>query len=361
MSEQAGGARVLIVDDVAANRFVAKKCLDALGVQLREAGDGEEALAILRGEGADLVLLDLEMPKLDGAGVLSAMKSDAALRSVPVLIISSNEEVHSVAKCLEQGADDYLTKPFEPTILRARARACLERRRLHEQERVARDALVAERERSDALLLNVLPESVVRRLKQGEKTIADRFDEATVFFADVAEAANLPKRVSPERALALFDELFSLFDALLEKHGIEKIKTVSDVYIGAAGVPEQRTDHAQAVAQMALEMQRESAGILSSLAEPMHLRIGVSTGIVLGGLVGKSRFTYDLWGDPVRAAAFLVGCAPPGSIQVDGATHQRLIDEFMFEDRGGFYVEGQGEVHTYLLTGSVPREVRGAR
>ncbi len=354
MSDQPAAARVLIVDDLAANRFAAKRCLEPLAPQTREAGDGEEALSILRAEAVDLVLLDLSMPKLDGMGVLRAMKQDERLRSVPVLIISSNEEVQSVAQCLDQGADDYLTKPFEPTILKARVRACLERRRLHEQEVKSRDALVAERERSDALLANMLPESVVHRLKKGEKNIADRLDEATVFFADVAEAAELPKRMAPERAVALLDELFSLFDALAEKHGVEKIKTVSDVYIGAAGVPEKRGDHAEAVAEMALGMQRESAGLLASLQVPMHLRVGVSSGLVLGGLVGKSRFTYDLWGDPVRAAAFLVSCAPPGSIQVAGATHERLKGKYMFDDRGGFYVEGQGEVHTYLLTGSLP-------
>lgn len=352
MGENGVRQRVLIVDDVAANRLAARRCLAALAVEFEESPDGQDAIERLRSSDFDLVLLDLEMPRLDGHGVLAAMKSEPRLSKLPVLIVSSNEEVERVVRCLEGGADDYLSKPFNPVVFRARVSACLERKRLRDDEIRIMNDLHAERERSERLLLNVLPASIAARLKAGPAQIAEQFEEATVFFAELADAPELSRQLKPDRAVGLLDELFSAFDALAERHGVEKIKTVGDVYIGVGGVPERRADHAPAVAEMALGMQREGGRILSTLTHPMSLKIGVCSGPVLAGVIGRSRFSYDLWGDTVKVAAFMASSGIPGYIQVAEETRVLLDARYLFEERGAFYVEGRGEVRTYLLTGS---------
>jgi adenylate cyclase len=210
----------------------------------------------------------------------------------------------------------------------------------------ARDAALA---RSDGLLLNVLPRSIAERLKREPGVIAERYDEVTVLFADVADFTPFAERTSPERVVGVLDEIFSAFDALTERHGLEKIKTIGDAYMVAGGLPEPRADHAEAIAALAIEMQAEFDRVCSALGLGLAIRIGIDSGPVVAGVIGRRKFIYDLWGDTVNTASRMESHGVVGRIQVTEATHQRLADRYRFEERGEIDVKGKGRIKTYLL------------
>jgi class 3 adenylate cyclase len=211
--------------------------------------------------------------------------------------------------------------------------------------------LLAEEERSERLLLNVLPAPIAERLKQGEGVIADAFPEVTVLFADLVDFTRRSQQVSPAEVVATLNELFSAFDRLAQRHGLEKIKTIGDAYMVAGGLPNPRPDHAQAVAEMALAMQEEVAGRADPSGQPLQVRIGIDTGPVEAGVIGTSKFSYDLWGDTVNTASRMESHGVAGCIQVTASTYQRLRDRYRFQRRGPIPVRGMGEMVTWFLLG----------
>ena len=211
--------------------------------------------------------------------------------------------------------------------------------------------LLAEQERSERLLLNVLPAPIAARLKQGEKVIADDFPEVTVLFADLVDFTRRSRDTTPERVVEVLDDLFSALDALAERHGLEKIKTVGDAYMVVGGLPEPRPDHARAVADMALDLRQEVARHLDPGGEPLAVRVGIDTGPVVAGVIGRRKFSYDLWGDTVNVASRMESTGVPGCIQVTDRTYRRLGDGYRFERRGPIQVKGKGKLVTWFLVG----------
>jgi class 3 adenylate cyclase len=215
----------------------------------------------------------------------------------------------------------------------------------------ARDEAFA---RSERLLLNVLPRPIAERLKGEPRVIADLHPEVTVLFADVVDFTAFTERTDPQRVVGVLDEVFSAFDALAETHGLEKIKTIGDAYMVAAGLPEPRPDHARAMADMALDMQAAFARLCIPLGLDLAIRIGVHSGPVIAGVIGRRKFSYDLWGDTVNTASRLESHGLAGRIQVSQATYRLLSDRYAFEDRGEIDVKGKGRVAAYLLVGRLP-------
>jgi class 3 adenylate cyclase len=212
-------------------------------------------------------------------------------------------------------------------------------------------ALQLEQERSERLLLNVLPAPIAARLKAGEGVIADAFPEVTVLFADLVDFTRRSRQVRPAQVVAALNELFSAFDELAQRHGLEKIKTIGDAYMVAGGLPLPRPDHAQAIAELALAMQAEVARRADPSGQPLAVRIGIDTGPVAAGVIGTSKFSYDLWGDTVNTASRMESHGVPGCIQVTERTYQRLRDGYRLERRGPIQVRGMGEMVTYFLLG----------
>ncbi len=209
-------------------------------------------------------------------------------------------------------------------------------------------------ERAETLLLNILPRSIVERLKAGPQTIADAFGSASILFADVVEFTPMAERISPAEVVEKLDRLFGHFDELAGRYGLEKIKTIGDCYMMAAGIPSPRPDHAQALALVALDMLdavREQ-GAVGSLG--FELRIGINSGPVVAGVIGRKRFLYDLWGDAVNTAGRMQTEGTPGRIQITRATYELLRDEFICEQRGTVPVKGKGEMETWYLVGRLP-------
>jgi adenylate cyclase len=206
--------------------------------------------------------------------------------------------------------------------------------------------------RVETLLLNVLPGDIAERLQTERGAIADQFDEASILFADVVEFTPLSARMTPRELVHLLDTLFTRFDDLADEYGVEKIKTIGDCYMVAAGVPTHRGDHAHALARMALEMRQCAAECLRSDGHAdLQLRIGISSGPVVAGVIGRRRFLYDLWGDTVNMASRMESHGTPGDIQITKPTWELVRDEFECRPRGLVDVKGKGPVETWQLVG----------
>jgi adenylate cyclase len=345
---------ILVVDDNEMNRDLLSRRLQRQGHKVFMATDGRDALAVVQTQSFDLILLDIMMPGMNGYEVLERLKADPNYAHIPVIMISALDDIESVVRCIELGAEDYLFKPFNPTLLKARIGASLEKKRLRDQERAFLKQIQTEQEKSDTLLLNILPEAIAHRLKQGEQTIADNFTEVTVLFADIVNFTEFSGNLSPAELVELLNQIFSTFDQLAVKHGLEKIKTIGDAYLVVGGLPVLRPDHAEAIAEMALDMQAAIAqfcipGTESGDRRPLTMRIGINTGPVGAGVIGIQKFTYDIWGDTVNIASRMESLGVPGKIQVTTSTYERLRDRYQFEERGWVDVKGKGEMMTYFL------------
>jgi adenylate cyclase len=215
----------------------------------------------------------------------------------------------------------------------------------------AEAALEVARNKSEALLLNVLPASIAQRLKEHEGSIADRFEEATVLFADIVGFTVLSARTPPVELVQMLDQLFSRFDALSDTYGLEKIKTIGDAYMVAAGIPLPRKDHVEAVAGLALDMGRALAEMPGEAFKTLNIRIGIHTGPVVAGVIGQRKFAYDLWGDAVNTASRMESHGAAGKVHVTREVYERLKDRFVFESRGTIEVKGKGELETFFLVG----------
>jgi class 3 adenylate cyclase len=218
----------------------------------------------------------------------------------------------------------------------------------------ARDAAFA---RSEGLLLNVLPRSIAERLKRSPGVIADAYDEVTVLFADIVSFTPFAESTEPTRVVAVLDQVFSEFDDLAARHGVEKIKTIGDAYMVAAGLPDPRPDHAAAMAEMALEMRDTFTSVCRPLGVSLALRIGLESGPVIAGVIGRQKFIYDLWGDTVNTASRMESHGVAGQIQVGEAAHRLLHDGYTFEPRGEIEIKGKGRLAAYFLTGRQPNGV----
>ena len=219
--------------------------------------------------------------------------------------------------------------------------------------------LEAEKEKSDKLLLNILPTTIAERLKSGEETIADHFDEASIVFADIVEFTQISAGAAPERIVQVLDDIFTKFDKISEKYGLEKIKTIGDCYMAVAGVPEPNLNHAEAAANWALEVmemmkdykfKHHESSDNSNGDIPIKFRIGMHCGPVVAGVIGKKKFIYDLWGDTVNTASRMEENGVSGMIHVSNRFKETLSNTKTFQDRGEIVIKGKGTMRTWFLT-----------
>ncbi|MBD0314899.1 MAG: adenylate/guanylate cyclase domain-containing response regulator, partial [Microcoleus sp. T3-bin5] len=279
------------------------------------------------------------------------LKNDPNLRHIPVIVISAVDDINSVVECIELGAEDYLPKPFNAVLLAARIRNCLEKKWLRDQEQFYLQQLQAEQERTERLLLSILPMPVAEQLKQGQQIIADSFAEVTVLFADIVDFTRLSADHTPIEVVSLLNQIFSAFDRLAQQHGVEKIKTIGDAYMAVGGLPIPQSNHAEAIAEMAIDMLDVVAQFQGDTDEPLTMRIGINTGPAVAGVIGTNKFIYDLWGDTVNIASRMESFGLAGCIQVSSTTYKILQNKYSFKERGLIPIKGKGEMKTYLLTG----------
>ncbi|HEY9605587.1 MAG TPA: adenylate/guanylate cyclase domain-containing protein [Allocoleopsis sp.] len=213
------------------------------------------------------------------------------------------------------------------------------------------EELVKEQEKCERLLLNILPEPIAQQLKERTSHIADGFADVTILFADIVGFTQLSEQLSPTQLVGILNEIFSTFDRLTEQYGLEKIKTIGDAYMVVGGIPTPRSDHADAIAQMALDMRKEIARFNLKHSITISVRMGINTGPVVAGVIGTKKFIYDLWGDAVNTASRMESHGLAGCIQVTQATYELLQNKYLFQERGRIQIKGKGEMTTYLLIG----------
>ncbi len=345
---------VLVVDDNLANRNLLARRLTRDGHKVWTADGGYSALEMMSRHSFDLVLLDLMMPDLNGFEVLARLKEDDVLHDIPVIMISALDEIESVARCIEAGADDYLPKPFNPILLQARISAALEKNNWRERERRYLEMMEAEKQKYKQLLLSILPQQIVTRLNDGEATIADRHNDATVLFSDIVGFTEMSARLPPAHVVDYLNRIFTGFDKAATELGVEKIKTIGDAYMVAAGVPDDREDHAEVIVEMALRMLEQVEALNHETHHPMHIRVGVHSGPVVAGIIGSQRFLYDVWGDTVNLASRLESTGAPGRVQVSEATARLIEHRFDLSEPADTRVKGKGQVRTYYVTQRKP-------
>ena len=352
------GCKFLVIDDSRMIRLTISKHLRQIGFEsIDEADNGAAAIDLLRtGKDYDLVLLDLEMPGMNGFEFLKIVKSDPALRSVPIIVVSASEQLSAAIQCISDGAEDFLNKPFDPVLLRARVFSSIEKKRLRDTDRqllqeleTEKSLLVQEKEKSEQLLLNVLPQAIAARLKNGEKVIAEKQEATTVGFTDLVGFTPYARNAEPVDVVTMLNRIFSNFDLMSARNGVEKIKTIGDCYMFAAGVPIPVEDHARRVADSALEMLSFIERFNARFGTEFQIRIGLNSGPLVAGIIGKQKFAYDIWGDAVNVASRMESSGLPGRIHISEATRAALGADYECEARGSIEVKGLGQINTYFL------------
>ena len=348
---------ILVVDDSRTLRRILIRELNSLGFQnILEAADGVEAIATVRSKSIDLMLLDMEMPELDGLGVLTELKSDDTYKSLPIIVISGADQFEKTIKCIEIGAEDYLPKPFDPILLRARIFSSLEKKRLRDldQKHLAmlnheKELLEVEQLKTEKLMLNILPRPIADRLKRGEKNISGSYPDVTILFSDLVGFTKMSSQTSATDLVKLLNDLFTRFDKRADALGVEKIKTIGDAYMAVAGLPIPRPDHAQLCAELALGMFDDLKAFNQENGKELDMRIGLNSGPVVAGVIGFTKFSYDLWGNTVNTASRMDSTSKPGRVQVSPAPYEAIKDDFTLEDGGLMECKGLGEILTHLL------------
>jgi adenylate cyclase len=322
---------ILIVDDNEDNRYTLQMLLEADGHErIASASGGNDAMSLIGKQKFSLVLLDMMMPDLNGDEVLRMIKSNPDTRDIPVVMISADTDTDRISKCIELGADDYLPKPFNPTILRARIGSVLRRESLRVLESEYVSKVEQEKRHSETLLRNILPPEIAIRLRNGE-SIADHYEDATVLFADIVGFGKITARMKAYEIIGCLNLLFTEFDRLAEEVGVEKIKTIGDNYMAVAGIPTPRPNHARTATKLALDMIKAAGRLHSRLPVPFSIRVGLHSGPVMAGVIGTSRFAYDVWGDTVNIAARMEAASQPNRVLTSAATAKVLGGDFVLD------------------------------
>lgn len=409
-------ASILIVDDLELNVRMLDRILRNAGyTSIASTTNSLEVCALYRENHYDLILLDIEMPGMNGFQVIEGLKEIEQGDYLPVIVITGHPDYK--LRALQLGAKDFISKPYDLAEVLARVHNMLEVRLLHEEakrhskaleqslqeveasrEVILRksaeikqlyDQVMAEKKIAERLLLNVLPQSIAERLRDRRirsrrlkerrlmnrisgtnkrlkerrlksqrsgiaasfpPIIADYFPDVTVLFADIVEFTKFSACMHPEKLVVLLNEIFTEFDGIADSRGLEKIKTIGDAYMAVAGVPVPVANHVVRAAQMALDMMDALADFNKRNGYTLQMRIGINSGGVVAGVIGKHKFIYDMWGDTVNTASRMESQGIAGRIQISDVTRQRLGEQFEVEKRGVIDIRGIGEMQTWFLT-----------
>jgi adenylate cyclase len=341
---------ILIVDDDPGSLGLLRAVLEKDGHTVREAPDGVAALAVLGRESVDAVISDIAMPAMDGRQLLTAIKADATLSHLPVIMISGAGDREMLVDCIAGGAEDYLAKPFDLVLLRARLRAFLEKKRLHDNESTHLRRIQEQKLRADELLHVILPDTIAAELMEHECVQPQRHDNVGVLFADVVGFTAYCESHPPEEVLGHLQALILRFEEIAARHGLEKIKTIGDGFMATAGLLEPAANPGLACVRCGLEM----AGATRTLASGWSVRIGIHVGPVIAGVVGHRKFFFDVWGATVNTAARLCALANPGSVFVGAETWRTVQPWCQGQSCGRLEVKGKGTMELYAVAAADP-------
>ncbi len=351
--------RILVVDDNAGNRDMLSRRLEREGYSVDTAANGREALEKLEAGVFDLVLLDIVMPELDGFAVLQSIRANQRWKEVAVIMISALDEIKSVVRCIEMGAEDYLPKPFDPVLLRARIGAILDRKRLRDEERLRTAQMEtafqeAERQKlvAEAMLRNILPGKVAAELQSLGTVQPMYFEDVTIGFTDFVGFTLATEKLAAEEIVGLLHEYFTAFDKIVSRYGLEKMKTIGDSYMFVSGMPDRRPSHPVDAVLAALEM----VETVRTMARPdegieWQMRVGLHTGPVIAGVVGIHKFAFDVWGDSVNFSSRMESSGAPNRVNLSERTYSRVKDFVRCTPRGRVITKDGREADMFFAEG----------
>jgi class 3 adenylate cyclase len=349
---------VLVVDDDEDNQAILSRRLLADGCEVMLADSGRQALRILRRCQCDLVLLDIMLPDIDGIAVLKDMKQTPDLHDLPVIMITADDNLETIVRCIQMGASDYLLKPFNSVLLRARARALLESKRLRDAEKKrevelkkALAEIEQQRHATQQILLNILPLRIAEELKDHGTVQPTYFEDVTIVFADIVEFTLSTEHLPADELVQHLHRFFSAFDDIMGRYGLEKLKTIGDCYMFAGGLPVRCPSHPVDSVLAALDMLDTAKALGASAGPHWDLRIGMHTGPVIAGVVGIHKFAFDVWGETVNLGSRLEACGTAGHVTLSASTYSRVKDFFSCEKREPVKTKEGREVDRYLVNG----------
>lgn len=337
-------ALILVVDDNEMNRDMLSRRLERQGYRSIMAEDGVQALEVLPQHPFDLILLDIMMPRMNGYEVLEKVKNDPAARHIPIIMISAVDDLDSVVKCVEMGADDYLFKPFNPILLKARVSASLEKKRLRDQEQI----FLKQAQSGGDAATSLLPSFVADRVRAGHESVVDSFAEATVLVAGVGGLGDFG---SPLEMVDLLNRAFAEFDRLVAERGLFRVRTNGNTYVVAGDVPHNTPDAAKSVLALTLDMRMIMSGLRLASGGDIGLIAGVHTGAAVGGLIRAQNYDYyDLWGEAISIAGQLQSRGSTEAVEVSASVYRQTRFDYVFEEYGKLDLKGVS-TPTYLLKG----------
>ena len=339
----AKNAMVLVVDDNRTNRLKMSLAIKSLGHIASTAENGLLALQKLSQQKFDLVLLDIEMPVMDGFGVLAKMRENQSLADIPVIVISAASEMDNIVKAIELGAQDFLPKNFEKILFRARVEACIEKKRLSDQRSEHLSQIEKERNRADDLLRSTLPAGAIEELKRTNAVIPRRHENVAVLMADVVSFTQFCDSNPPEVAVSRLHNLVDGFEEIAGAYELEKIKTIGDAFMATAGLLHIIKNPVEAAVDCALKM----TTMAPRLAEGWEVRVGIHYGPVVAGVIGHQQHLYDLWGDTVNTSARITALAKPSAVCFSESVSNNLGDRGQLVE--SVQVKGKGSINVYHL------------
>ncbi len=340
---------VLIVEDSPVNREILLHLMTRHDYQAWTAESGQTALKLLEKESPDLILLDIMLPEMDGYALCRQLKQDKRTSGIPVIFISALNETKDKLVGFKVGGVDYITKPFNHDEVLARVATQLKISQLQHQLEEQNKQLDLERQKSESLLCNVLPIKVAQELLKTGCCQPQSFEQTTVSFIDIISFTDIATRLSPEYIIGELNEIFTGFDQISDKNNCERMKTIGDAYLFACGVPEKNRDHAYNVALAALEMVAFLEERNKHTDQQWHVRAGVHSGQVVGGIVGSTKYLYDIFGDTVNIASRMEEHSPPMRVNISESTHTLLQGKLSATKRKNVHVKGKGQLSMYLL------------
>jgi adenylate cyclase len=340
---------ILVVDDAPVNRRILERLLTRHGYQVLTADSGSAALELLNRNQPDLLIFDIVMPGQDGFSLCRAVKERERLRDIPVIFISSLESPEDKVAGFSVGGVDFITKPFHPDEVLARISTHLKLCRLQRELAIRNQQLLLEMQKSEALLLNILPMPVARELIDTGTFRPQRFDNVTVCFVDLVDFTAKAAQLEPEVLIEELNDIFSGFDHIVMRWGCERMKTIGDAYLYVCGMPEPDDDHAGRAVAASLDMIRFLIERNRHMANTWQVRIGIHTGSVIGGIVGIGRYLYDIFGDTVNLASRLERLAPPMRIMVSLPVWDLIKDRYTCVMEDELEVKGKGRLTACLI------------
>jgi adenylate cyclase len=336
---------ILVVDDNRLNRSLLARHLERRGHTVALADQGRQALDMIGEDRYDLVLLDVLMPEMDGYEVLQRIKGDPDWRNIPVIMISALEEMDSVVRCIELGAEDYLPKPFDPVLLKARINACLEKKRLRDREVLYLEQIEAEKMRSDELLHVILPPEIVQELKATDTVKPRDYQNVAVLFSDIVGFTAYCDTHTPEEVVSNLQELVEAYEELALKHDLQKIKTAGDAFMAAGGLLKPLDNPVLNCVQCGLEM----LSATRRLPVGWQVRIGIHLGPVMAGVVGGRQYLFDVWGDTVNTAQRIESHGASDAVSLSKVAWQQVDGHFQAESLGLVEVKGKGALEIFRV------------